>query len=154
MRIIAQGLSFLSSHLIAVNTQQTQVITFFFLTCSNGKLKVNEVVKTACVLCTICKELWEPTSVGNPSWCMLMFKSSCRHWTLSILVSRYCGAAVTSRYIGLYLKTNRDSFLNVTLWTPSLVSLECFKWLLGLFLSVRKDTTCISLPDRSFLWKR
>lgn len=55
-------MSFFSSHLMAVNKHQTKVIRFYFLTYSNGKLKVNEVVKTASVLSTICKELWERMS--------------------------------------------------------------------------------------------
>lgn len=56
---------FFSSHLVAVNKHQTNVITFYFLTYSNGKLKVNEVVKAACVLGAICKELWERMSTSQ-----------------------------------------------------------------------------------------
>lgn len=40
---------------ITVNKHHTKVIAFYFLTYSNGKLKVNELVKIAGVLCTLCK---------------------------------------------------------------------------------------------------
>ncbi len=52
---------------MAVNKHHTEVITFYFLIYSNGKLKVNEVVQTACVLGSICKELWERMS-ANQHW--------------------------------------------------------------------------------------
>lgn len=56
MRIIfVLFLTFFSSHLMAVNKHQKKANKFYFLTYSNGKLKVNEVAKIACVLGTTCK---------------------------------------------------------------------------------------------------
>lgn len=51
MRIIAEPvLNLFSSHLQSVNNNQTKVLSFYFLTYSNGKLKVNEVGKTGPLL--------------------------------------------------------------------------------------------------------
>lgn len=50
-------LAFLGFFFMTVTKHQTKLIVFYFLTYSNGKLKVNELVKIACVLCTLCKEL-------------------------------------------------------------------------------------------------
>lgn len=152
-----------SSHLVAVNTHQTNVITFYFLTYSNGKLKVNEVVKAACVLGAICKELWErcvyqPTLAicRHTCWTSKVHKDT-SFWTMSILafsVLVACLSSLCSEVASeLSSKLSKCQFLHLTnevsimandwiIFSRLTTSAGYLNILLGLFLWSVLSVTC------------